>query len=88
VELSGFKELQKTLDDAQRALKSLDGDLATLRVDPYNPQTAIAEMERAVDAKLAPYRGNAIVEQIADASKEQFRNYILQQAEEAKRAIP
>jgi hypothetical protein len=83
--ITGFDDLQKTLDDAQRALKSLDGDLATLRVDPNNPQTAIAEMERAVDAKLARYRGNVIVDQIAEASKEQFRNYILQQAEEAKR---
>jgi len=85
VELSGFDELQKTLADAQRAIESLDGELATLRVDPDNPQTAIAEMDRAVDAKLAPYRGNPIVEQIAEASKEHFRNGILEQAEEAKR---
>jgi len=85
LKITGFDDLQKTLDDAQRALKSLDGDLATLRVDPNNPETAITEMERAVDAKLAPYRGNVIVDQIADASKEQFRNYILEQVEEAKR---
>lgn len=85
VELSGFEELQKTLSDAQRAIESLDGELATLRVDPNNPQVAVAEMERAVDAKLAPYRGNPIVEQIAEASKEHFRNGILQQAEKAKR---
>jgi hypothetical protein len=84
-ELSGFDELQKTLADAQRALESLDGELATLRVDPDNPQAAVAEMDRAVDGKLAPYRGNPIVEQIAEASKEHFRNGILEQAEEAKR---
>jgi hypothetical protein len=85
VELSGFDELQKTLDDAQRAIESLDGDIATLRVDPNNPQAAIAEMERVVDAKLAPYRGNPIVEQISEASKEHFRKGILEQVEEAKR---
>ena len=85
VELSGFDELQDTLTDAQRAIESLDGELATLRVDPNNPQAAIDEMESAVDAKLAPYRGNPIVEQIAEASKELFRNGILRQAQEAKR---
>jgi hypothetical protein len=82
--INGFDELQKTLDDAQRAVESLEGELGTLRVDPDNPQAAIAEMERIVDAKLAPYRGNAIVEQIAGGSKEQFRNHILQRAEDAK----
>jgi hypothetical protein len=55
VELSGFDELQKTLADVQRATESLDGDIAKLRVDPNDPHAAIAEMERAVDAKLAPY---------------------------------
>lgn len=84
IELSGFDELQRTLNDAQRAIESLDDDLATLSVDPENPQAAVAEMEKAVDAKLAPYRGNAIVEQIAEAAKEQFRKAILEKAEEAK----
>jgi len=88
VELSGFDELQKTLAEAQRAAESLDGELATLHVDRNNPQSAIAEMERAVDAKLAPYRGNPIVEQIAEASKLHFRNRILERAEEAKRKAP
>jgi hypothetical protein len=86
VELSGFDELQKTLGDAQRAIESLDGELATLRVDPNNPQAAITEMERAVDEKLAPYRGNPIVEQISEASKEHFRKGILGRAEEVKRS--
>ena len=84
MDINGFDDLQKTLDDAQRAVESLDGELATLRIDPDNPQTAIDEMESIVDAKLAPYRGNAIVEQIAEGSKEQFRNHILQKAEDAK----
>ena len=84
--MSGFDELQKTLDEAQRAVKSLEGDFAALTVDPNNPQTAIAEMERTVDAKLATFRGNPIVDQIAEASKEEFKKYILEKADEAKRA--
>jgi hypothetical protein len=82
--MDGFDDLQKTLDDAQRAVESLERELGMLRVDPSNPQTAIAEMERTIDARLAQYRGNAIVEQLAEALKEQFRKGISQQAEEAK----
>ena len=84
--MDGFDDLQKTLDDAQRAAESLEGELSTLPVDPDNPQNAIAKMERIVDAKLASYRGNPIVEQIAEGSKDQFRNHILQRAEDAKKA--
>jgi len=85
MKLTGLDELQKTLRDAQRAMESFNGELATLSIDPNNPQSAITEMERAVDAKLAQYRGNTIVEKIAEASKEHFRKKILERAEEAKR---
>ena len=85
VELSGFDELQKNLAEAQRAMESLNGELTTLHIDPDNPQSAIAEMEGAVDAKLAPYQGNSIVEKFAEVTKEHFRKGILERAEEAKR---
>lgn len=86
VELSEFDELQKTLADARHAIESLDSELATLRVDSNNPQAAIDEMERAVDAKLAPYRRNPIVQQIAEVSKKHFRKGIMERAGEAKRS--
>jgi hypothetical protein len=85
IKITGLDALTKTLEDAQRAIESIDGELATLRIDPNNPQAAISEMERLVDAKLARYRGNAIVDQISEKSKEAFRKAILEKAEEAKR---
>ena len=42
----------------------MDGTIATLRFnadDPESVQDAIRQMEAAVDAKVAPYRGNALV---------------------------
>lgn len=86
VRIAGLDELNKISDDVQRAIKSLDGDIAKLSVDPNNPQGSLAEMERVIDAKLRAYRGNAIVDKIAQASREKFRTHILQQAEKAKRA--
>jgi len=85
--ITGLDALGKELEDAQRAMKSLDGELATLRIDPNNPQAAISEMERLVDAKVARYRGNAIVDKMVEGSKEAFRRAILEQVGEAKRNL-
>ena len=83
--IKGLGELQKTLEEAKRAAESLGGEIAKLKVNPDNPQAAISEMERAVDAKLSRYRGNPVVEQLAAAAKKQGRDAILKRAEEAKR---
>ena len=77
VQITGMGELEKTLTDAQNAIESVSGVLATLSIDPSNPQLAIAEMERLVDAKLVPYKDNAIVQKLAQTVKEQFRAQIL-----------
>lgn len=77
--ITGLDKLQRTLGDAQRALNELNGTIAELKFNPADPASvaaAIAEMERAVDAKVAPYRGNAIIEPLAAKSKEAFRKAI------------
>lgn len=77
--ITGLDKLQKALGDAQRALAKLNGTIAELQFDPADPASvaaAVAEMERAVDAKMAPYRGNAIIEPLAAKSKEAFRKAI------------
>jgi hypothetical protein len=83
-EMSGMGDLEKTLADAQHAIESVSGVLATLSIDQSNPQLAIAEMERLVDTKLVPYKYNAIVQQLAQTVKEQFKAQILGRVEEAK----
>lgn len=87
VTTSGFDQLQKTLGDAQKALGELNGTIAELRFDPKDPASvaaAIAEMESAVDAKVAPYRGNPIIEPLAAKSKEAFRKAIEERATAAR----
>jgi hypothetical protein len=84
VQITGMGELEKTLTDAQHAIESVSGILAMLSIDPSNPQLAIAEMERLVDTKLVPYKYNAIVQQLAQTVKEQFKAQILARLEEAK----
>ena len=81
VKISGLDKLQKELAELQRAMVSLDGEVATLRFDPDDPasvQRAIREMESAVDRKTAPYRRNPLVAKIAKGAKDAFRKKILE----------
>lgn len=83
--IEGLDKLQRELKDAQRALQSLDGTITTLKFDPEEPasvQAAIRQMETAIDSKTAPYRKNAMVMQIADAMKEEYRKAIRDQKAE------
>ncbi len=83
--VSGFDRLQRELEDAQRALASLDGTISTLRFDPTNAasvQRAIQQMETAIDAKVASYANNAIVAPLVQAAKEQYRAQILTRTRE------
>ncbi len=86
--ITGFDKLQKELKDAQRAMADLNGTVARLRYDASDPVSvaaAIREMERAVDAKVAPYRNNALVAPLISKSKQAFREAIQKQAATAKR---
>lgn len=79
VTITGMDKLQKMLADAQRALSELNGTIAELKFDPADPASvaaAIEQMKRAVDEKVAPYRGNAIIDPLAAKSKEAFRRAI------------
>jgi hypothetical protein len=83
VDISGFDKLQHTFDEARKALQSLDGEFARIRIDgndPLETQKAIHKMEVAVDGKLDRYRNNPIIAKLADATKETFRQRILELA--------
>jgi hypothetical protein len=83
VKITGLEKLQRELEEAQRALQALDGTIATLRFKPNDPesvQEAIRQMEASVDAKVAPYRGNALVETVTEKSKDAYRAKILEMA--------
>ena len=85
--ITALDKLQKTLGDAQRALTQLDRTIAALTFDPADPASvaaAVAEMERAVDAKMAPYRGNVIIEPLTEKSKMAFREAIERRAAAAR----
>lgn len=84
--ITGLDKLQRELDDASRALGALDGSIATLRFDPKDETSvdgAIQEMEQAIDRKIAPWRNNALVANIAAGMKKSYRAAILEKAAQA-----
>jgi len=88
VNITGLDKLQRELDQAQRACQSLNGTITTLKFDPADPnsvQEAIRKMEVAVDSKVASYRGNALVSQMAKEMKEAYRAEILKRSKAAQK---
>ncbi|MGV7219476.1 hypothetical protein [Bradyrhizobium sp. UFLA05-112] len=89
LKITGVDKLKRQLDDAQRAFKALDGQVATVRFDPEKPQSiqaAIKTMEDAIDSKVRPYRNNALVVNIVPQLKEKYRKAILERARNAQQA--
>ena len=86
LKVTGFDNLQRQLEDAQRAFKALDGQLATVRFDADNPQSiesAIRTMESAIDDKVAPYRNNPFVAPLIPKMKAKYREALLERAKTA-----
>ena len=87
--ITGLDKLQRDLEDAQRAFRSLDGTIATLKFDPddqVSVNAAIRQMESTIDTKASAYRGNALVDGIVKELKKQYRDAIRDRAEKARRA--
>ncbi|HZV57070.1 MAG TPA: hypothetical protein VFF89_05295 [Sphingobium sp.] len=87
VKITGFDKLQKTLDDAPRAFKELDGTITEVRFDPDDQASideAIRSMETAIDRKLSAYRSNPMMAQLIPQMKAKYRDGILARAESAR----
>ncbi|MGB3549627.1 MAG: hypothetical protein WA993_02980 [Candidatus Binatus sp.] len=79
VKITGLDKLQRDLEEAQRAFRSLDGTITTLKFNPADPKSveeAIRQMEAAVDSKTALYRGNLLVSKVAQGLKDKYREKI------------
>jgi hypothetical protein len=87
IEITGLDKLQRQLEEAQRAFRALDGQLATVSFDPDRPESisaAIQTMEAAIDSKVAPYRNNPMIASIVPQLKEKYREAIRQRANSAR----
>lgn len=85
--IDGLDKLQRHLKEAEKAFTELDGEIAVLRFDPTDftsVETAIADMEVALDDKAAPYLRNPFVEPLIQQLKAAYRSRILEEADKAR----
>ena len=84
---TGLDALSRKLSDLEKAVGSLDGDIAHLTFDPHDPQsieTAIQELCSTIDEKVAGYGHIDIVRTIVKGLKESGRQAILDRAATAR----
>ena len=87
MKITGLDAFTRKIKELEKAVASLDGDIASLTFNPYDPQSielAIQELNAAVDEKVAGYAPNEIVAKIAEELKENCRNTILERASAAR----
>jgi hypothetical protein len=71
----------------RKAVAELDGEIASVKFDPDDPQSieqAIQTLNSAIDAKIAQYSRNDMVTSMAEELKENGRNAILERAAAAR----
>ena len=85
--ISGLDQLTRQLEQAQQAFAEIDGELGTVEFNPHDPasiEAAIQQAEAMIDAKVKPWADNALVAQMVDGMKEQYRTAIIDRAAQAR----
>ena len=68
-------QMRLRVEDACRAFRSLDGELAKISLRPGDSaglEAAMRQMEAAVDRKAAPFRGNKFVDPLVKPLKDKY----------------
>jgi Mg/Co/Ni transporter MgtE len=87
VKITGLAALTKRMGQLARFAEEVDGELATVAFDPTDPssiETAVSEMEAAIDQKAIAYQGNDMVANLVEQMKANLREQILEKAAAAR----
>lgn len=87
VKINGLDKLTRTLDDAQKAIAAIDGELGAVNFNPNDPgsiEAAITQMEAMIDECLGDYASNPIVAPMMEGMKERYRDAIIERAAQAR----
>jgi ABC-type sugar transport system substrate-binding protein len=87
MKITGLDGLTKQLEEAQKALSALDGELGTVNFDPNDAgsiEAAIQQIEMMIDDRVGAYASNPIVGPLIESVKEQYREGIIQKAAAAR----
>lgn len=85
--ITGLEKVQEDLDEAQRAMRDIDGELGAVNFDPHDPasiEAAIQSINHLVDERLGKYYSNPIIAPLAEQMKKMYRDQILKKGAEAR----
>ena len=83
MKITGLDNLMKTMNELEKALSNLDGEIAHLTLDPHDPQSienAIQEFNAAVEEKVAGCSQSGMIAKVVEELKESGRTTILERA--------
>lgn len=87
IKITGLDKLTKELDQLQRVIGQLDGQIGTINFDPHDPasiESAISNVDALIDQKVGSYSSNSMAASIIDGLKDTYRQGILDKAAEAR----
>jgi len=80
-------QMRQRVEDACRAFRSLDSELAKISLTPGDSaglEAAIRQMEAAIERKAAPFRGNKFVDPYIKPLKDKYCAAIREKAGKRK----
>ena len=89
IKITGLDALTKELDQLQRVLRELDGEIGTVTFNPHDPasiESAISNINALIDEKAGDYRSNSMAASIIEDVKDSYRQSILDKAAGARAA--
>ncbi|CAN7673758.1 hypothetical protein LJR255_005314 [Pararhizobium sp. LjRoot255] len=89
IKITGLDRLTKELDQLQRVIGQLDGEIGTVNFDPNDPasiESAISNVHALIDQKVGSYSSNSMAASIIEGLKDTYRQGILDKAAEARGA--
>lgn len=83
IKITGLDQLSRHLENANKALQALDGQLTTVNFDPSDPssiEAAIQQVNTTINEKIGKYGDNSVVGPLAQQMKEKYREAIVEKA--------
>lgn len=87
MKITGFDKLNSQLEDAQKAISELDGELRYVTFTPDDPasiESAIQQVESIIDERVGRYASNPFVAPLIEGLKEHYREGIIERAAAAR----
>jgi hypothetical protein len=81
IEIKGLDELALHLEELQQAAGALDGDICEVTFNPADASDvarAIADVEMTIDARIAKWKHNQAVVDLAHTLKGRYRSEIME----------